>query len=273
MSRSREPNPYAAPTPTESRWQGRQLRVTPLLTEATDFLTRHGRTIVAMVLVVWGPFELLGSLVEYGSDSGWLSFGMMLVHFAVDVFVVATVVAYTAMLIPPGEPGDGGESRSPFAEVSAVAAEDLRNDAGVPTMRSAMRHTRRIMLPFAWTYGLVTLLVLLGFIAMILPGLYLAVRLSMTDPVVVIQRREGLAAMRRSFELTSRAFWPLMGLCVLSIALTVSPWVMFAIATSLYGQLDHWLVSCLVNLCVDVLEVFPTVCFYLAYRELAKQVV
>ena len=58
-------------------------------------------------------------------------------------------------------------------------------------------------------------------IAFVLPGLFLTVRLSLCDSVVVNEEEWGSSAIRRSYELTHGKFLPLAILCFVLVLLSI----------------------------------------------------
>jgi hypothetical protein len=59
-----------------------------------------------------------------------------------------------------------------------------------------------------------------GLFVFIVPGIYLAVRLSLAVPAVVLEDLGPAEALRRSWALTGAAFWRILGLMALILALT-----------------------------------------------------
>ena len=58
---------------------------------------------------------------------------------------------------------------------------------------------------------IVLVLVVLGLLALILPGIWIAVALALTTPALVIERLAPLAAVRRSFTMVRGRWWPTAG--------------------------------------------------------------
>ncbi len=86
-----------------------------------------------------------------------------------------------------------------------------------PTVRRAYA---RVFAQGRWwqvlsTSLLVTLAIWLGFVLLIVPGVWLMVRSVFTATVVVLEGKPGRAAIRRSFELTRGQAWRLAGLTLL----------------------------------------------------------
>ena len=59
---------------------------------------------------------------------------------------------------------------------------------------------------------LTTIITGAGFIALIIPGIYLSVRLSQVNYFVVDQKMDGVSAIKASFAATKKQFWSLLGL-------------------------------------------------------------
>jgi hypothetical protein len=63
---------------------------------------------------------------------------------------------------------------------------------------------------------LTTIVTLIGFILLIIPGIIAFVRLALAPPVVVVEDVRGTKAIGRSWRLTKGSFWRLLGLLILS---------------------------------------------------------
>jgi hypothetical protein len=67
-----------------------------------------------------------------------------------------------------------------------------------------------------WVTILTSILTLIGFILLIIPGIIAFVRLSVTPPVVIVEDVRGTKAVGRSWRLTKGHFWRLLGALILS---------------------------------------------------------
>src|SRR5688572_24977826 len=87
--------------------------------------------------------------------------------------------------------------------VAAViqATIDSRTE-NLPKFSNSMSTSLRLWGWMFWTRLLTHLAIVVGFIALIIPGIYLAVRLNCALQVVIAERHFGTEAMRRSFALT-----------------------------------------------------------------------
>lgn len=89
---------------------------------------------------------------------------------------------------------------------------DLRTDTG-----DLYRIASVYFLPMLGLLVLFGVVVGMGFLALIVPGIYLAVRLYLATPVLVIEGETITGALARSWRLTRGATWRLLGAIVLTI--------------------------------------------------------
>ena len=116
------------------------------------------------------------------------------------------------------------------------------------TYRYALRKLPAIL----WITILTSIVTIIGFLLLIIPGIIAFVRLALGPPVLVVEDVPGTNALRRSWNLTKGNFWRLLGLLILSaliagvgaliitiptevIALTIGPggWPISALGTAL----------------------------------------
>ena len=123
---------------------------------------------------------------------------------------------------------------------------------------------------------LVGLTFILGLILLVIPGIYLLVRLAFIEQIVVCERLSGTAAMRRSFELTKGRFWQMILLGLVLVAIMIPVIVCVTLPFAFIPVLDHWLVDAAVSLFADFIGAFSTLYLLCAYvdfsanQELAK---
>ncbi|HJP65287.1 MAG TPA: glycerophosphoryl diester phosphodiesterase membrane domain-containing protein [Actinomycetota bacterium] len=75
---------------------------------------------------------------------------------------------------------------------------------------------------------LVGLSVAIGFILLIIPGIFLLVKLSVAIPAVVVEDKRGREAMRRSWDLTATHFWHVFGVIIVAFLITAVVGAIFA---------------------------------------------
>ena len=178
-----EENPYAAPSPIDD-WNPDPLEfVGNVLTQGARLCANQWIAIGAVVAIVWGPIGFALSYLEYEGSvdfEGVVLVASMLLEFVTYSLGTAAVIAI-AMGAASGRPVT-------IAEALATAA--------------------RVSVRFAVTYFFTSLMILIGFLFLILPGLYLMVVLSLVDSVVVAEGKWGARAIGRSYDLASMRFWP-----------------------------------------------------------------
>jgi hypothetical protein len=81
-----------------------------------------------------------------------------------------------------------------------------RADAG-----ESLRYGLSRLIPLVAAYLAISIGVGLGLVALVVPGIFLAVKWSMTFPVIVAERAGAFQAMRRSWELTRGRWWRVCG--------------------------------------------------------------
>lgn len=118
-----------------------------------------------------------------------------------------------------------------------VAVLRLMTDqaAGRPTsIGAALRYgARRGPLLWGW-YLLVSLVVMVGLCACVVPGVYLAVALSLIAPIVTFER--GQPAFTRSLRLVHTNFWPTVGrLLLLGLAVAVATYLVSCVFGAVTG--------------------------------------
>ena len=94
---------------------------------------------------------------------------------------------------------------------------------------------------------IVLVLVILGLLALVLPGLWIAVALAMTTPALVLEGLTPLAAVRRSFTLVQGRWWRTAGVVGLGVLLALAALLVVAIpAGTLAATTDDHAVRALI---------------------------
>jgi hypothetical protein len=83
-----------------------------------------------------------------------------------------------------------------------------------PTVASTLSAGFEVFAPLLGVLLLVYLFMVLGFIALIIPGIYLYVALVVAPQAAVVERRRGLDAIRRSRELVRGSWWRVFGILI-----------------------------------------------------------
>ena len=98
-----------------------------------------------------------------------------------------------------------------------ISAAYLGEHAGVA---ESLRNGLGRLLPLIVAFFLVVVLVVLGLLALIVPGIWIAVKLSMVFPAVVFERTGPFAAIGRSWALTKGNWWRVFGTLLVVFLIT-----------------------------------------------------
>jgi membrane-anchored glycerophosphoryl diester phosphodiesterase (GDPDase) len=90
-------------------------------------------------------------------------------------------------------------------------------DTARPTVAGAIATAFRLLPVYFFASLLGGLIIFLGLAALIVPGMYLAARLTSVGPVLVEERRSAIDAIRRSFEISNGNGWAILGLLLIVI--------------------------------------------------------
>ena len=115
-----------------------------------------------------------------------------------------------------------------------------------------------LLFSFLFVFLLNVLLVSFGLLFLIVPGIYFAIRYSMSLPAVILEKKKGIAALSMSKELTMGYFWTVFfGYLVLFFLFFVFYCVFFAIIRVNMGS---------INLIVNIVVIPFSIVFLLAYQ-------
>jgi Uncharacterised protein family (UPF0259) len=123
---------------------------------------------------------------------------------------------------------------------------------------------------FLWTYLLGTLILAIGFVLLVLPGIIALVLLMFSTVVVMLERRSGFDALRRSVALGKGYYWRNFGALVLSMVLILTgqlilglPVAMFAAAVEVEpGIATRLLLAAISNVFTPILMILATLLYY-----------
>ena len=125
---------------------------------------------------------------------------------------------------------------------------------------------------FAWGRLLImrmvaTLIIFVGLILFIVPGVYMWVRLMYAEAVTVIERRSIGEAIERSIQMTSGKFFPCLGLALLLLMLLIPGLVaVFFLAPPLVP--GYWILSSAVDVIINLSFALMIVGFVCGYRRM-----
>ena len=116
----------------------------------------------------------------------------------------------------------------------AISAAYLGERAGVG---DSLRYAAGRFLPLIVAYIVIVIILIPAFIALIIPGIWLSVKLSMAFPAVVCEKAGPFRAIGRSWELTKDNWWRVFGTLIVVFLL------LFVITLALGGVLGAVLLS------------------------------
>jgi hypothetical protein len=198
-----------------------------ILEAAFDLYRRYWRSLIQIVAVVVVPLTLLqywiGSVVENnvtttsngevivtGTGSTWAGAGLVsLISLLMWSILVGAVAWAVASVLVGREPDVGDAYRFGYRRFWSVLLVSV----------------------------LYALAVFVGLIFLIVPGIIIAVRLSVSIPALIVERRKGADALGRSWDLVRGYSWPVFG-AFLVVALLNS--IVSGVLTAIGG--DNWFV-------------------------------
>ncbi len=102
-------------------------------------------------------------------------------------------------------------------------------------------------------FTLYSLLISMGLLLLIIPGIYIAIRLSISDYICIIEKRSITQCLNDSWQQTKDYVWPIFhGVALISISILVLRSLVLNLTQSLFP--DQMGPSILINICFDILN-------------------
>ena len=165
-----------------------------LLSTTFNLYGRYFAVFAAIAFAVVVPVDL----IFYGVMLGWL--GSYDPTPPVGTELIAT---YASQLIA-----------QPLITAMHVAAVMAIGEGRRPTLKESFVRGGDVFVPVLGALLLTWFFTLLGFVALIIPGIYVMVRLWVVAPAVVVENRRGMGAVRRSWELVKDNWWRILGITI-----------------------------------------------------------
>jgi hypothetical protein len=241
-------NPYASPQPAEAVEQRGAEPVSFLEIAATGLrLYRNNLpTIFLVTMTVWVPLEFAQSYFEY---------------FVLEPDDIGT--AFQMRSLVEGLLGIIGQ-----ASVIAIGLQDLQGSRA--TWGSALRQGIAAWPRVLWSGILSQLAVVIGLIFLVIPGVYLAVKMSLYQCVAVSEGLNGPTCLNRSMKLAKGSF---LGLLILGIV-TIVAFLLISLIVQLpfiiIPAIDNWITYAISNLLVDLVAPMLTLTYVAAYWVKAR---
>jgi hypothetical protein len=207
----------------------RPLRVGEILDAGLKIYARNARTLMGLTAIVVVPFQTLSAVILLST----LSTGTEVPRGSLPTFGStrpanhATSLGANAILTLTGLLINLLTTAACVKAVSDIYLDQPTN------VGSSLRFAVRRLGSLLWLQILAGTLLVLAFIALVIPGIWLYVAWSVATPVLLIEGRGGYAALRRSFRLVRGRWWPSAG--VLAVAAIMTSVVGAAIEGVLVG--------------------------------------
>jgi hypothetical protein len=181
-----------------------------ILTTAFQLYRRHWRTLLAIAAVVVVPLTLLQYVLgHWVRTHGQQMRGQVVVSTSfwavATASLLAAVVGLLAYQVLTG------------AITRAIAAEVAGQD---PSVEQSYRFGFARLWPILLVSVLVGLATLGGFILLVIPGIYIGVRLAVSVQALVVEGRRGTEAMGRSWALVGGHWWHAFATLLVAALLT-----------------------------------------------------
>src|SRR5919197_5281567 len=191
-----------------------------VLGDAWNLYKRFVGRFFVTALVVFAVLDLLSALADQAASDGWTS-GLFWGLVAAIVSIVGYFWVQAALVETVHDVRDGRADRTIGETYRAVQPQ----------------------LPSAVIAGILAAIgITIGFILLIVPGLFLLTIWSMLIPVIVLERRSTGEAFTRSREVVSGHGWSVFGLVIITFLLVaIASGVIRAVFAPLPDFLDAWL--------------------------------
>ncbi|KKS16746.1 MAG: hypothetical protein UU80_C0017G0037 [candidate division WWE3 bacterium GW2011_GWA1_41_8] len=152
-----------------------------------------------------------------------------------------------------------------FVALWLVFAIKQALDTGDVIIKEAFRSTLRNLFPYIWVGLLVYFIALPGFFLLIIPGVILAVHLSMSHLVLVDENIKGLNAVIKSMDyVKGKAFWVIGNFIVLTILALVT----FVPIMLLFAGFGEFFYGIAISLISVLISPIPWIFAFLMFRAL-----
>jgi hypothetical protein len=201
----------------------RPLAIGEILDVGIKAYAKNARVLITIGAVVGVPLELLSGVIQLStvsssdqiSGSFTASSDMPAADYSrarVAGLVLGILIGLVVTLLLTA------------ATVQAVSDAYLGR---VPSARESLRFAVRRIGALLWLYVLLGVGLTLAAFALLVPAIWLFVAWSVATPVLLIENVRGTAALRRSFRLVRRRWWPTAGvLAVAGIAVSIAGFVL-----------------------------------------------
>ena len=215
--------------------------------EAIDLLFTHSILFSSIILTVWLPGNLLVSYLTHnvfgqGEVLRQFRITMMFENIFGPIYIGAMV--YALSRIKQGQPPT-------YSEAILVG----------------LRNWGRLFI----AHLIAGLLILLGLIVLVVPGIVLLVRYALLDPAVILEGAAPGEARRRSAELTSGIRWQIFGAGLVFLAGFAVVSILIYLPVEFFPELDTMATNVVLDCVLDVAFAVIQIVMFLYYWERAGE--
>ncbi|MBD8593958.1 hypothetical protein IFT75_11135 [Pseudomonas sp. CFBP 8758] len=155
----------------------------------------------------------------------------------------------------------------PLYTAALILFLDARTDGYEPQGRHLLGKALHLWPRFALMAALSTLLIMFGMWLFVLPGLYLMIKLSFSEYLLVLRNITPLQAMRESFDMTKGKFWPIL---FTLLAIMIPLWLLDGLSAMAWTDTRPTLVRLLVDSVNSFLQLLPSVVLFRLFMLMSK---
>lgn len=155
----------------------------------------------------------------------------------------------------------------PLYTAALILFLDARTDGYEPQGRHLLGKALHLWPRFALMAAISTLLIMFGMWLFVLPGLYLMIKLSFSEYLLVLRNTTPLQAMRESFDLTKGKFWPIL-ITLLSIMIPL--WLLDGLIAMAWADTQPLPARLLVDSLNSFLQLLPTVVLFRLFMLMGR---
>lgn len=155
----------------------------------------------------------------------------------------------------------------PLYTAALILFLDARTDGYEPQGRHLLAQALHLWPRFALMAAISTLLIMFGLWLFVLPGVYLMIKLSFSEYLLVLRNITPLQAMRESFDLTKGKFWPIL-ITLLSIMIPL--WLLDGLIAMAWADTQPLPARLLVDSLNSFLQLLPTVVLFRLFMLMGR---
>jgi hypothetical protein len=240
-------------TPTSST-PGQLPGVVQLITEAKNLVMKRLGYFISLTLVteVFGPLVLVGLLMALFALGGFV----YAITQSLAVMVVLGIIAVAAIVFLI------------YAQILfAMAPMFAVSDETMLGIKQSIMAGKPKVGTFFLTSLLMGLLILVGFVLLVVPGIYLAIALSFSVWFVVLEGVDGTEALKKSKELVEGRWFAVFGRWIIA---GVAVWLLFAIPAGIFQAIGFEFLGGHTIIMTVFIAPMMTAYSYLLYKALKQ---